>query len=101
MVKWADYCISHVRYDSSKKHIEQVKVQQDLGDSLGVPSTWVRDDVLDSLRNNESFCTITMGSNNKWIQGAKVEMVTINSRDYIKSVKDSTETDNLGNLPTF
>jgi hypothetical protein len=101
MVKWADYCISHVRYDSSKKHIEQVKVHQDLGDSLGVPSTWVRDDVLDSLRNNESFCTITMDINNKWLQGAEVEIVTINGRDYIKSLKDSTATDNLGKLPTF
>lgn len=101
MVKWADYCISHVRYDSSKTHIEQVKIHPDLGDSLGVPSTWVRDDVLDALRNKESFCTITSGANNEWLQGAKVQITTIGGIDYIKTVKDSTEKDNLGKLPTF
>lgn len=101
MDKWADYCISNVRYDSPITHIEQVKVRQDLGDSLGVPSTWDKDDVLDTLRNNESFCTITDGSNNKWEKGAKVEIITINGTDYIKTVKDSTEKDNLGKLPTF
>ncbi len=101
MVKWADYCISHVRYNSSKTHIEQVKVREDLGDSLGEPSTWERADVLDSLRNNESFCTITEDTNNNWIQGAKVKIVTINGTDYIKTEKDSTEKDNLGKLPKF
>ena len=101
MVKWADYCISHVRYNSPKTHIEIVKLRQDLGDSLGVPSTWERTDVLDTLRNKESFCTIIEGTNNKWNQGAKVEIFTISGTDYIKTVKDSTEKDNLGELPTF
>jgi hypothetical protein len=36
MEKWADYCISNVRHNSSKTHIEEVKVRQDLGDSFGV-----------------------------------------------------------------
>ena len=101
MVKWADYCISHVRYNDPKTHIEQVKVHQDLGDSLGIPSIWERTGVLDSLRNNESFCTITEGADNNWIQGAKVEIVTINGTDYIKTKKDSTKKDNLGKLPKF
>jgi hypothetical protein len=51
--------------------------------------------------NNESFCTITHGTDNKWHQGAKVEIITINSVDYIKTVKDSTKKDNLGKLPPF
>ena len=42
-----------------------------------------------------------MDTNNKWLQGSKVLIVTINSKDYIKSIKDSTETDNLGKLPSF
>jgi hypothetical protein len=101
MDKWADYCISHVRYDDSKTHIAQVKVHQDLGDSLGVPSAWERADVLDSLRNEESFCTIIKGTDNKWNRGAIIKIVTINGMDYIKTVKDSIEKDNLGELPTF
>ena len=101
MDKWADYCISHVRYNDFKTHIVQVKVHPDLGDSLGVPGTWERADVLDSLRNEESFCTIIKGTDNKWNHGAKVEIFTLNGTDYIKTVKDSIEKDNLGKLPTF
>jgi Protein of unknown function (DUF3892) len=101
MEKWADYCISNVRYNSSKTHIEEFKVRQDLGDSFGVPKIWGRDDVLDTLRNNESFCTIMEGTDNKWYKGAKVEIITINDIDYIKTVKDSITKDNLGDLPPF
>lgn len=101
MDKWADYCISEVRYNSSNTHIEQVKVRQDLGNKLGSPSIWGREDVLDSLRNNESFCTVTLGNDNKWNQGASVKKVTISGNDYIKTKKDSSEEDNLGELPTF
>ena len=73
MDKWADYCISNVRYNSSNTHIEEVKVRQDLGDSFGVPSTWGRSDVLDSLRNNESFCTITKVQLINGIKGLKLK----------------------------
>lgn len=47
------------------------------------------------------FCTIIEGTDNKWNQGAVVEIVTISGKDYIKTVKDSSEKDNLGKLPTF
>lgn len=66
-----------------------------------MPSTWERSDVLDTLRKNENFCTITQGTDNKWHQGAKVEIITINGVDYIKTVKDSTKKDNLGELLPF
>jgi hypothetical protein len=101
MDKWADYCISHVRYNHPKTHIEQVKVREDLGNSLGKPSTWKRKDVLDSLENHETFCTITLGTDDKWNHGDKVEIVTINGINYIKTSKDSAEKDNLGKLPIF
>jgi hypothetical protein len=101
MVKWADYCISNVRHNNTNTYIEQVKVRQDLDESLGVPIIWERADILDSLRNNESFCTIIEGTNNNWNLDAYVEIVNIKGIDYIKTVKDSNEKDDLGKLPTF
>jgi hypothetical protein len=101
MDKWADYYISEVRYNSKKTHIEKVKVHEDLGTNLGSPSTWEREDVLDSLRNDESFCTITLGKDNNWKKGAPVLKVTIGEEDYIKTKNDSIKEDNLGSLPTF
>jgi hypothetical protein len=66
-----------------------------------VPSTWERSDVLDTLRKNENFCTITEVTANKWHHGAKVKIIRLNGVDYIKTVKDSITKDNLGELPTF
>jgi hypothetical protein len=35
MMKWADYCISAVRYDSEGKPIDRVRVYPDKGEKLG------------------------------------------------------------------
>lgn len=35
MEKWADYLISEVRYNSQHTHIDQVKIHEDNGDSVG------------------------------------------------------------------
>ena len=46
------------------------------------------------------FITITL-SNNSWQKGAIVQKVNIKGTDYIKTVRDSTEKDNLGKFPPF
>ncbi len=100
MVKWADYGISHVRYDNRKKHIEELKVMKDLGDEFGISETWKRTKVIDYLINGKTFCTVIKGENG-WKKGANVIKTRINGKDYIKTQKDSIEADNLGKLPTF
>lgn len=100
MAKWADYCISNVRYNTKKTHIEQVKVYEDNGNKLVNPSAWTRSKVLQNLNAGKTFVTVTI-ENNSWQKGAMVKKVTIRGTDYIKTVKDSTEKDNLGKLPTF
>ena len=41
MAKWADYCVSAVRYDDEGNHIDHLKVHRDLGDKLSVGDTWL------------------------------------------------------------
>ena len=55
MAKWADYGISHVRYNSKKTHIDQVKVYEDNGDKLVNPSAWTRTKVLQYLNAGKTF----------------------------------------------
>jgi hypothetical protein len=100
MNKWADYCISHVRFNPEKTHIYQVKVLEDGSDRLLDIGIWTRTEVLNSLNDGKTFCTIIEGTN-AWEMEAIVKKVTINNKDYIKTIKDSIEKDNLGNLPTF
>lgn len=98
--KWADYCISHVKYNPEKTHIVQVRVREDLGDKLANPIDWSRIDVLNSLKNGKSFCTIIEGTDD-WKKGAMVRKVIINNIEYIKTKRDSIENDNLGTLPQY
>ncbi|MBZ9570552.1 DUF3892 domain-containing protein [Methanobrevibacter sp. TMH8] len=100
MGKWADYCISAVRYNNKNTHIEYVEVRKDNGETIGSSETWKRADVLNKLNTGKTFCTIIF-KENKWYEGADVIKVTIRGKEYIKTVNDGTEEDNLGKLPRF
>ena len=101
MAKWADYCISAVRYNKEKTHIEKVKVHVDNGDSIGVGNTWERKSVVDSIEKKYTFVTITKNSKNKWNKGDDVSIIIINKVKYIRTDGNNKESDNLGSLPEF
>lgn len=100
MAKWADYTISHVRYDIHKTHIEELRVMKDLGDKFGVPENWKRTKVIRYLIGGKTFCTVVKG-NDGWKKGSNIIKTGINGKNYIKTQRDSTEEDNLGKMPTF
>lgn len=100
MDKWADYCISAVRYNSTGAHIEKVKVHVDNGDSIGAASEWFRTDVILALEKGNSFVTITKNEG-KWNKGQDVHIIHVNGKKYIRTDTDSTASDNLENLPRF
>lgn len=103
MVKWADYLISEVSYTETNttKHISQVKVHIDNGDSVGVSSIWSRQDVMNALDLNSTFFTIIKNANKEWTKGAEVKKIWEYNNWYIKTLKDNTTKDNLENLPEF
>lgn len=102
MSKWADYLISAVKYTTvgTAKHISQVKVHNDNGDSVGLETIWSRHQVI-SVIDKSTFMTITKGSDGKWNKGALVEKIYEFGDWYIKTKADSTKNDNLGSLPEF
>ena len=101
MSKWADYCISEVRYDSNNKHIDKVKVHEDKGDKMGSASEWSRAAVVTSIEDKKTFVTITKNSEGNWKKGAEVGIIHVNLKKYLRTDRDKTESDNLGKLPTF
>jgi len=50
MSKWADYGISAVRYNAEHKHIVQVRVHPDNGETIGSPSDQLRQDVISAIK---------------------------------------------------
>ncbi len=101
MAKWADYCISAVRYNAEHTHIVKVKVHTDMGDTLGNDTEWTRTDVVSAIENKKTFVTITRSTDGKWKKGEDVRIITIGGVKYLRTDANSKASDNLGNLPEF
>ena len=101
MAKWADYGISAVRYNSAHTHIDRVKAHPDNGDTIGSPIEKSRQEVISAIKGGTTFVTIIKNSEGKWIKGQPVFIIRINGTEYIKTVDNGKQSDNLENLPEF
>jgi hypothetical protein len=101
MAKWADYCITAVRFNEKHTHIDQVKRRVDNGESLGDTSIVSRQTVIADLKRGTSYITVFKGADDKWSKGQNVFIVTLNGTEYIKTVEDKITKDNLDDLPEF
>ena len=99
MAKWSDYLISAVRY--YKDSISQLKVHKDLGDKVGQEQIWSKEEVVSSIKNYNSFCTIYKNSAGNWTKGEDVHVVTVGYSTYLRTDRNNIAKDNLGNLPVF
>ena len=99
MTKWADYCISAVRYNAEHTHIVKVKVHADMGDNLGNATEWTRTEVVSAIENKKTFVTITPSTDGKWKKGEDVRIITVGGVKYLRTDANSKASDNLGNLP--
>lgn len=101
MSKWADYGISAVRYNLRHTHIDKVRAHPDNGESIGAFSEWTRADVIAAIKRGTTFVTIFKNSEGKWNKGQPVYIIKVNGVEYIKTVDNGKEEDNLENLPEF
>lgn len=99
--KWADFCISAVRYDKDHKHIVAARVHIDKGDTITGYVEYPRATIVDNIEKGFSYVTITKKSDGNWAKGQPVFVVTINRVKYIKTVENNKESDNLENLPEY
>jgi hypothetical protein len=98
--KWADYLISAVQYNYAGTHIAKVRRHPDNGDTIGNSTDVLRSSVVSQLEAGTTFATITKDGT-KWILGASVEVITVEGEKYIRTDRDKTRKDNLGELPRF
>lgn len=98
-VGMTDFCITSVRYNKEKSHIEFVKVREEKEGKVGAPRIVSRAFVADLIRlRKASFQTRVKNSNNKWSLGSSVHLI---DGEYLTTDKNNTKLDNLGNLPEF
>lgn len=101
MSKWADFCISEVRYNSGKEYIEKVKVHIDNGDKLSKASIQNREDVISEINSGKTFITVPKNKDNEWSKGQEIHIITVDDVEYLRTDANSKKSDNLENLPEF
>ena len=101
MGKWADFCIYAKRMNSKGTHIDSVKAFPDRGDNFGSEVVKSRANVVQDLKIGVTYMTIFKSAENKWQMGQKVVIDRVNGVDYIKTLPDKLEADNLDKLPDF
>lgn len=101
MSKWADYGISAVRYNAEHKHIVQVQVHPDNGETIGSPSGQLRQEVIAAIKRGTTYVTIIKSTEGRWTKGQPVYIIKVNGTEYIKTVDNGKEADNLENLPEY
>ncbi len=95
----ADFCITAVRYDKDRSHIEYVHVREEKLKAIGAARVVPRVFVADLIRlGKATFQTRIKSADDKWKVGADVHLI---DDEYLTTDKNSTKRDNLGNLPEF
>ena len=101
MSKWADFAIHAVRFNSAHTHIDRVRAFPDNGDKLGISEEHLRQDIVAAIKRGVTYVTTFKDDQGNWSKGQPVFIVSINGNDYIKTVENRKEVDNLDNLPEF
>jgi hypothetical protein len=103
MAKWADWLILRVRYNPAHTHIDSVEVVPDLGETFGPRQVWTRLQVIQTIQAGQTVITAPPSTTKPGSvdKGANVEVVPIGDDLFIKTVRDNTKRDNLGELPEF
>jgi hypothetical protein len=90
-----------VSYDSEHSHIVKVKTHEDKGNEVGTSYNETRTEVISNLKKGKTYGTTVVGENKKWKKGETVKIIKIREKEYIRTDRNETEKDNLGNLPEF
>ena len=84
MVKWADFLVSKVKYNSKKSHIIMAQVHKDKHNKVGKPSKMSRETILKLIESKISFKTIHWEkASEKWIEGRDIHVINVNGCKYL------------------
>lgn len=93
--KWEAEGISACKYDAERSCIDSVLAHPDYGDAIGTPSEYTRQNVIFLMRAGVAFVIISKDADGKWQRGLPVYLVTINGKEYLKTVDNKEEADQL------
>lgn len=98
-MKWSDYVITAVAYDTTERYIDKVEIRKDNGNTIELPEVFPRTAIISSIEAGYTYSTATLGTTGKWIQGEPVKIFIIHGVKYLRTNPDYETRDNLGELP--
>lgn len=84
--KWADYCISAVKYSKNKTRVKEVTVHIDRTEKLSDPFVLTRRALVEKLEAGKTFVTIVL-IDDDWRKRKKVKLVKRNGEVVIGGVE--------------
>lgn len=92
-MKWADYLISAVKYDSNRR-IVQVRQHKDTGENIEEGEVIDRSTLISNLKHGMKYATI-YNSNSNWKYGEKITLNKSGRENFIRTDSNKVEFDNL------
>ena len=74
MDKWADYCVSQIKWNESGKRIEEFINHDDKGDTLSSGISKNRNWVLQKINSGKAFCTVQYNEMGKWYKTSSIRV---------------------------
>lgn len=100
-MKWADFCITRVKYGRDRTAIVELEAMPDLGDSLGAPRRFSRQAAVEAIMlKGTTFVTAPLKAG-KRVRGADVSVVEIRREYFLRTDQNAIRSDNLGQLPEY
>jgi hypothetical protein len=100
-MKWADFCVTRVKYGRDRIAIVEIEAMPDLGDSFGAPRRITRQAVVDAiLLRGTTFVTAPIKDGNH-VRGADLSVVEIHRVHFLRTDRNAIMSDNLGQLPEY
>lgn len=97
-----DFYVVGVSYNSDDSHIKDLKLRASSGTSSIASKDEVksRPEVIKMMKAGKKFMSATAKDGKSWTPGAALQIVPVTT-EYVKTVADKSERDNLDHLPRF
>lgn len=100
MNRWADFCVSRVRYRKDRS-IDLLEVRSDTTSDLGDPKEMVREAAIRLMEDGVRFITVTRKGRGSWEKGSTIRIVNVGGRKFLRIDRNPADSDNVGSLPEF
>lgn len=101
MDKWADYLISGVKTNPDQKHIDFIECHSDFGCVVCENIILSRTDLIVNMKKGCTYATVFRTAMGKWRKGQQINLINVNSEEFLRTDSKNIACDNFDDVPEF